>query len=145
MAAGRHRGDADGNGQMTGDLRVERYRHRCNFLADAVCQLGRFFGRLLPAGNMASSSPPKRGGGIHAANLRLHPMCDLFQCVVAGQVPVAIVDAFESVDVDHQAGNRTTAPLRSRQFFFQALLQVAAVVPAGKEGRLFPPATGASD
>ena len=50
-------------------------------------------------------------------------------------MPVAVVDALESIDVDHQTANAAAAPLRAGQFFLQALLQVASIVPAGEEVR----------
>ena len=72
-------------------------------------------------------------GGIHAADLRFDAVRDLFESIVARQMPVAVVDALEPIDVDHQACDRSAAALRARQFFFQALLQVAPIVPAGEE------------
>src|SRR5450631_1486205 len=46
---------------------------------------------------------------------------------------VAVVDALEAIDVDHQTGNGSAAALRSGQFLLQPFLQIAAVVPAGQE------------
>ena len=52
---------------------------------------------------------------------------------IARQVPVTVVDALEPVDIDHQAGDRSAAPLCTGQLLLQPLLQVAPVVPAREE------------
>ncbi len=49
-------------------------------------------------------------------------MRHLLQRVVAGKMAVAVVDALEAIDVDHQAGNGSAAALGSRQFLLQPLL-----------------------
>src|ERR1700722_3936155 len=62
-------------------------------------------------------------------------MRNLSERSVARQMPVTVVDALEPVDVDHQAGHGSGVPLRTRQFFLQALLQVPPIVPARQEIR----------
>src|SRR6266851_2783253 len=46
---------------------------------------------------------------------------------------VAVVDALEPVDVDHQAGDSSGAPLRARQIFLESFLQIAPIVPTRQE------------
>ena len=65
--------------------------------------------------------------------MRFDALRNLFESAVSRQMSVAVIDALEFVDVDHQTGDRPAAPLRARQLFFQALLQVAPIVPAGEE------------
>src|SRR5258708_7999665 len=48
---------------------------------------------------------------------------------------VSVVDALEAIDVDHQAGDGSGAPLRARQLFLEALLQIAPIVPTRQEIR----------
>ena len=78
---------------------------------------------------MASSSPPKRAAVSMLRICDFDTLCDLFERDVAREMAVAVVDALEAVDVDHQAGDGAGPPLRAGQLLLQALLQVAAVVP----------------
>src|ERR1700675_3479326 len=50
-------------------------------------------------------------------------------------MPIPVVYALESIDVDHQACDGSAAALRTRQFLLQSLLQVASIVPARQEVR----------
>src|SRR5262249_21526520 len=70
---------------------------------------------------------------VHAPDLRLHPMGDLLECVVSRQVTVAVVDALEPIDIDHEARDGDGTALRARQLLPQTLLQVTPVVPSGEE------------
>ena len=49
------------------------------------------------------------------------------------QMPEAIVDLFEMVDVDHQQGETATQALRACELFAQPRLQIAAVVKPGEK------------
>ena len=71
--------------------------------------------------------------GIAGTDLGLGAPRNFLERFVAGQVAEAIVDLLEVVHVDHQAGQRLAGALRAREFFAKAIVEIAAVVPAGEE------------
>ena len=71
--------------------------------------------------------------GIAGADLGLGTPRHFLERLVAGQVAEAIVDLLEVVDVDHEARQRLARALRSRELLAQAVVEIAAVVPAGEE------------
>ena len=131
-ASRRERRDAHRDGQGALDLLRERDRLCGDAFADALGQLrglggagvGQQDGKLVAA---------EARGRIHAANLGFDALRDLLERDVARQVPIAVVDALEVVDVHHQAGDGACLALSARELLLQALLQIAAVVPPGQE------------
>src|SRR5688572_25192469 len=71
--------------------------------------------------------------GVARADLALRAPRDFFESLVAGQMTKAVVDLLEMIDVDHQAGQRLSRSFRARELLAQAVVEIAAVVPAGQE------------
>ena len=63
---------------------------------------------------------------------RLRHQGEMLQAGVAGGVAVGVVDAFETVEIDHQQRERLAGALRARAFLGQPLHQMAAVADAGE-------------
>ena len=59
-----------------------------------------------------------------------HQLGEMPNDLITDIVPMVVVDAFEVIDVQHEADQRRAIAPRARQFFLQPYAQVAAVVPA---------------
>ena len=55
-----------------------------------------------------------------------------YQNQIAGAVSVGVVGALEPVNIAHQHGHRVAATLGARDFSFEDVLQVVAVIQAGE-------------
>src|SRR6187551_636804 len=67
-------------------------------------------------------------GNVTASDFAGDAVSELPQHFVARQMPEAIVDGFEVVDVDHEARQRRALAAAASELLVQARLQIAAVV-----------------
>jgi len=92
-------------------------------------------GRLRQNGDTEKSSAKvhfiaaKTRGRVHGANLSFDPLRNFFQSTIPRQMAVSVVDALETVDVDHQAGDAAGVPLRAPGT--TNMLRIASVGPDG--------------
>jgi len=67
----------------------------------------------LASGNrIANSLAAEARGRVHAANLGFDALRNLFEGIVPPPDARTVVDALEPVDIDHQAGEGSAAPLQ---------------------------------
>ena len=69
----------------------------------------------------------KASADVEDADRATENLGDVAYHEIAGDVPKAIVDALESIEVDHQQRDRRQLTDRALEFFFEARLEVPSV------------------
>src|SRR5262245_20111060 len=113
---------------------VDPNRRRRDAVVNALCQLERVrrFGAGQKNCELVATETRTRVAG---ADLTFGAPRNFLEGFVTGEMPEAVVDFLEVVDIDHQAGERLAGALGTRQLFAQAVVKVTPVVPAGQEVR----------
>ena len=89
----------------------------------------------VPGSSTTNSSPPYRADTSLPRTSPLMQSRELPQHLVARQMPETVVDGFEVVDVDHEAGQRRPISAAASELLVQARLKIAPVVPSRQHVR----------
>ena len=119
--------DADRDGDAAGRLELDTAE-----LIGQACGKPEGVARVAGRHDHAELLAADAADDIGAAHSLARDARKLDQKLVAGRVPVHVVDALEIVEVEHHHGHRVVLARSARQLRAQPLVEVAVVVEAGQ-------------